>query len=88
MALSDLRGVATSTTNPRSLAAFETAIGQLQCYRGDPVATIDAALADDPDFVLGHVFRAAVHVILWERSVAGEIDRSLEHATYEFVGGE
>ena len=77
MTLADNRGEPTSSDNPKSLAAFETALGQLHCYRGDPVATIDAALAEDPEFVMGHVLRAEVHTSLWERSVVSEVEASL-----------
>ena len=78
MALSDARGVPTSATNPRSLEILETAIGQFQCYRGDAVATIDRALADDPDFVTGHIFRAQMHAMLWERSVLPDVEAELD----------
>lgn len=81
MTLADARGEATSSSNPKSIEAFETALGQLHCYRGDPVETIDAALAEDPDFVMGHVLRAEVHTSLWERSVLPEIEASLSRLT-------
>ena len=77
MALSDARGVPTSATNPRSLEILETALGQFQCYRGDAVETIDRALADDPGFVMGHVFRTAMHTMLWEQSVLAEVEAGL-----------
>ncbi|MCY4408817.1 MAG: tetratricopeptide repeat protein [Rhodospirillaceae bacterium] len=77
MALSDARGVPTSATNPKSLETLETAIRQFQCYRGDAVETIDRALADDPDFVAGHVFRAEMHTMLWEKTVLPEVEAEL-----------
>lgn len=77
MTLTDRRGLSTSSSNAASLDAFETALSQFQCYRGDPVETIDAALAEDPDFVMGHVLRAEMHVCLWERSVLPEIEAGL-----------
>ena len=77
MALSDARGVPTSATDPRSLEILETAMGQFQCYRGDAVETIDRALADDPGFVMGHVFRTAMHTMLWEKSVLAEVEAGL-----------
>ena len=77
MALSDARGVPTSATNPKSLEILETAIGQFQCYRGDAVETIDRALADDPDFVAGHIFRAEMHTMLWEKTVLPEVEVEL-----------
>lgn len=51
--MDDLRGVPTSATQEASLAGYETALRQLQGYRGDPVATIDAVLMADPGFVMG-----------------------------------
>ena len=77
MALSDARGVPTSATNPASLEILETAIRQFQVYRGDAVETIDRALADDPDFVAGHIFRTEMHMMLWERSVLPEVEAGL-----------
>jgi tetratricopeptide (TPR) repeat protein len=68
-----------SYASERGLAAFETALRQLQSYRGDPIATIDAALAHDPDFVLGHILRAEVCITIWERSVLPDVHRSLAH---------
>ena len=78
MALSDARGVPTSATNPKSLEILETAIRQFQCYRGDAVETIDRALADDPDFVAGHIFRAEMHTMLWEKTVLSEVEAELD----------
>ena len=77
MALSDARGVPTSATDPKSLEILETAIRQFQCYRGDAVETIDRALADDPDFVAGHIFRTELHTMLWEKSVLPEVEAGL-----------
>ena len=77
MTLSDARGVATSATNPGSLEILETAVRQFQSYRGDAVETIDRALADDPDFVAGHIFRTEMHMMLWEKSVLPEVQASL-----------
>ena len=77
MALSDARGVPTSATNPESLEILEAAIRQFQCYRGDAVETIDRALADDPDFVAGHIFRAEMHAMLWEKTVLPDVEAML-----------
>ena len=77
MALSDARSVPTSATNPKSLEILETAIRQFQSYRGDAVATIDGALAGDPDFVAGHIFRTEMNMMLWEKSVMPEVEAGL-----------
>ena len=77
LALEDPRGVPMSAREP-SLAVFETALRQLQSYRGDPIATIDAAFAAEPDFVMGHILRAEVCITMWERGFLPEVRRGLE----------
>src|SRR5688572_7550271 len=54
----DLRNVPVSSATPRALASYETALSQFQSYVGDPIATLDATLAEAPDFVPGHLFKA------------------------------
>jgi hypothetical protein len=63
----DLRDEPVSTDDPAALERFELAVRQFQSYFGDPVATIDAALAERPDFTLGHVLRAACLATAAER---------------------
>jgi tetratricopeptide (TPR) repeat protein len=58
--LTDHRGLAISTTSTAALEHFEKALEQFHAYRGDPLATIDAALAEDEAFVVGHLFKAFV----------------------------
>ena len=77
-ATTDPRGAPTPAIRAESAAAFESALRQLQSYRGDPIATIDAAIAADPDFVMGHILRAEVCITMWERGVLPEVRRGLE----------
>jgi tetratricopeptide (TPR) repeat protein len=56
--LQDHRGLTISTASTAALAHFEHALDQFQAYRGDPIATIDAALAEDEAFVNAHLFKA------------------------------
>ncbi|MBC7778693.1 MAG: tetratricopeptide repeat protein [Proteobacteria bacterium] len=65
--LTDSRGIAVSTTSTVALEAYETALTQFHSFHGDPLATIDEALAADPEFVLGHLFKACVLSTLSER---------------------
>ncbi len=58
--LQDHRGLTVSTTSATALAHFERALEQFHAYRGDPIATVDAALAEDDAFVLAHLFKAFV----------------------------
>ena len=75
--MQDRRGVDLSTSNSKSLEAYERALDAFNIYCGDPVAIIDEALAADPDFVMGHVLRAHVHLSMWEKSVVPEIEHSV-----------
>ena len=78
MTLNDAYGLATSTSDAKCVELYQAALHQLQCYLADPVATIDEALAEDPDFVLGHIFRAEAHITAWERSILPEVEKSLQ----------
>jgi tetratricopeptide (TPR) repeat protein len=76
----DARGVPLSCGNWRALELYETALAQYQTYVGDPIATIDQALAEVPDFVLGHLFRATVLMTFTEQRYAREARGSVETA--------
>jgi tetratricopeptide (TPR) repeat protein len=75
--MKDQRGVSVSTDNLRNLEAYEVALRALNTYRGDPIAIIDTALERDPNFVMGHILRAQVHLTMWEKSAIPKIDASL-----------
>jgi hypothetical protein len=77
MTMRDARGVPTSATRSASLDGYEVALRRLQGYRGDPIAEIDAVLAEDPTFVQGHIFRASALVMVWEASVLPQIEDGL-----------
>ena len=64
--LHDHRGLAVSTSSTTALEHFETALAQFHAYRGDPVATLDQALAADESFVLAHLAKAFMLVTAGE----------------------
>ena len=78
--MNDIRGMPVSCSDATQLDGFERALRSYQNYIGDPVSTIDAVLSEHDDFVLGHVFRAAVLMTAGERRVLAEADRSLRSA--------
>ncbi len=59
----DVRGLELTGATARAVTHFETAVAELQCYRGDPVASVDAALAEAPGFVMAHALRAWLHLL-------------------------
>lgn len=66
----DPRNTPVSCSNPEALALYEQALREYQSYVGDAVATIERAIAAQPDFVLGHAFRAGVLMGFGERRFA------------------
>lgn len=80
MMAADARDVPASLGSRSALARFETALQAFQSYQGDPVAMIDGVLADEPDFLLGHLFRVLVLATLCERRFMNEARRSLAAA--------
>lgn len=67
MTLKDSLGLAVTGTTPVALDLYEKALHELQCFIGDPVATIDRALALAPDFVMAHVFKGVLFGLATER---------------------
>jgi hypothetical protein len=56
-------GYELSGASGRSLAALEQGLHEFRCYIGDPVATVERALADSPELVMGHVLKAYLHLM-------------------------
>jgi len=48
---------------PASLEHYQHALRLLQCYIGDPVAVVDAAIAASPTMVIAHALRAWLHLL-------------------------
>jgi tetratricopeptide (TPR) repeat protein len=66
----DIRNTPVSTGSPAALEAFEKALLEFQTYSGDPIATLDAALENEPDFVLGHLAKAGLLMTTTEKRYA------------------
>lgn len=75
--LHDRYGNSVSTASQAALAKFNDACELIRMYRGDPIATLDAALAEDPDFGMAWAVRAGVLVQQMDRAYDDEIERSL-----------
>jgi tetratricopeptide (TPR) repeat protein len=73
----DARGVPVSAGRSESLQHYETALRQFQSYVGDPIATLDAALAEDPEFVTGYLMKGLVLYTLGERKYGPTIEACL-----------
>jgi len=63
MSIHDDLGLALSGADINGLAHYRRALHQFQCYIEDPVASVDAALAQCPGFVMAHALKAWLHLL-------------------------
>lgn len=75
--LKDRYGNQVSTNSQAALAHYDTALDLIRLYRGDPVAALDAALAEDPDFGGAWAARAGLLVQQTDAAYAEETAKSL-----------
>ena len=59
---------------------FEAALLDVLGYAGDPIGKVEAALAADPDLVLGHLLRAHIFLFALQPGFAAKAATSLEAA--------
>jgi tetratricopeptide (TPR) repeat protein len=60
MSLTDCRGVPTSCGDPAQIGILDRCHELSLGFVGDPVGEIDRVLAEHPDFVMGHCFKAGM----------------------------
>jgi tetratricopeptide (TPR) repeat protein len=78
MKLKDRRGLEVSSRNPDSIDRFEEAFDLTVSYFLDPLAAINGALEQEPDFAMGHCLRAALGVMSSERGALPMVRESVE----------
>jgi hypothetical protein len=61
--MKDSVGYEVSGASARGLGALEQGLHELRCFISDPVATVESALADSPELVMGHVLKAYLHLL-------------------------
>lgn len=61
--LKDSLGNPMSAANSDAIGRYERAVRELQCYRNDPVATVQWTLELDPSLVMGHVLHGYLHLL-------------------------
>ena len=76
----DCRGVPVSTSNTALIDTLDRALEASLAFRGDPIAIIDEALSEDPSFVMGHLFKAAMLTQAMETRIYGLMVHHLEAA--------
>ncbi len=66
----DARGLAITLEEPAALDPYERAIRAFQNYRGDPIASLDEALALDPAFAAAAAAKALILIAFFERGTS------------------
>ncbi len=77
MSLVDRFGAPVSSSRRASVDSLDKAAHLLLGYFQDPLWEIEAALAEDPDFVMGHCFRAGLHLISSEKAAVPVLEEEL-----------
>ncbi|MER9302820.1 tetratricopeptide repeat protein [Mesorhizobium sp. M0293] len=67
MAIRDAFGLTFSGATEPGFTPYSQAVRELQCFIGDPVASIDRAIAEAPGFVMAHVFKGYLFGLATER---------------------
>jgi tetratricopeptide (TPR) repeat protein len=75
--LADRYGNPVSTSSRAALERYDEALQLIRLYWGDPIAALDAALDEDPDFTMAWAARADVLVQQCDKAYSEEITRSL-----------
>ncbi|WP_137176725.1 tetratricopeptide repeat protein [Roseomonas sp. AR75] len=80
MLRTDLYGNKLSTTNSTAIARLDEATELLLGFRADPLAAVDAAIAEQPDFAMAHAFRAGLMAMGMEEGGVAEAEASIAAA--------
>lgn len=70
MAVRDAFGLTFSGAAEAGFSPYSQAVRELQCFIGDPVGSVDRAIAEDPGFVMAHVFKGYLFGLATERAAA------------------
>ncbi len=78
MAYQDPRGVTLNAASKQSIEKFEQVLDDYLSLCNDPEALLDEILQDDPDFIMGHCFKAALNLLAMERSTLTIVETAIE----------
>jgi hypothetical protein len=67
MAVRDVFGLTLSGATEAGFVPYSQAVRELQCFIGDPVASADRAISENPGFVMAHVFKGYLFALATER---------------------
>lgn len=76
----DCRGVPISYGDPSAIEGLERAMQCALAFRGDAIAETDKVLAEHPQFVMGHIFKAAWLTQAMETRIYADMVNALDNA--------
>ena len=76
----DLWGNAVTGAGPSTVRGLKAATLKLHAYQADPIADVDAVIAEAPGCAMAHAFRAGVLATALDKAFEPEMLRSLEAA--------
>jgi tetratricopeptide (TPR) repeat protein len=76
--IQDRYGNPLSTRSRAAVDKYNDALELIRLYRGDPIAALDAAIEEDPNFAMAWAARAGVLVQQTDKAYLEEVDRSLQ----------
>lgn len=85
MTVRDSLGLPLTGATQASAALYDKAVHELQCFIGDPVGSIDAAIAASPGFVMAHVFKGYLYGLATESDATAVAVEC--HAAADRLGG-
>jgi len=77
MTRKDKWGNPVSHVSADAVTRLERATELLACYQADPVAELDAALAEHPDLVMAHAIRGGIMATTSDKAFASELAKDL-----------
>src|SRR5918993_727501 len=80
MGTADQWGNAVTGATPATVRGLEAATVKLHAYQADPIADIDAVIAEAPGCAMVHAFRAGVLATALDKAIEPKMLRSLEAA--------
>ena len=66
--MKDLSGYEMTGADATSLPLIQQAFHELRCFISNPIATVEHALDNTPELVMGHVLKAYLHLLGTEPS--------------------
>lgn len=69
---SDRQGNGLSGATPAAIEHYDQAVEAFNIYRGDPVALVDSAIAQAPDFAMAHILKAYLYGLATEPEATAE----------------